>query len=221
MKPSVNAGLQLVQAMDGERLASKKYPSTLYQAGDVADSFYFVESGAARLFQPRRGSLEYVLTLVHAGEVLGEEAVFGKRKRETSAALLDPSIVWRIKRSSVQKAKTEQPAVALWLAERFALQRRALLNRMNQHSLLGVEQRLVSALLELASVYGPSDGNGAAHIAISQIQIAGLAGSTRETVSTQLNRLEKAGLVQLGKNRVAIPELEPLRGLLERNGSED
>lgn len=220
MKPSVNTGLQLVQAMDGERLASRKYPSTLYQAGDVADSFYFVESGAARLFQPRRGSLEYVLTLVHAGEVLGEEAVFGKRKRETSAALMDPSIVWRIKRSNLQKAKAELPAVSLWLAERFALQRRSLLQRMNQHSLMGVEQRLVGALLELAIVFGSSDGAAPVRIGISQIQIAGLAGSTRETVSTQLNRLEKLGLVQLGKNRVTIPDQEPLRAMLMNDDGE-
>ncbi|WP_321477152.1 Crp/Fnr family transcriptional regulator [uncultured Paludibaculum sp.] len=217
MKPSVNAGLQFVQAMDGERLASWKHPSTLYRAGEAADSIYFVESGAARLFQPRRGSLEYVLTLVHPGDVLGEEAIFGKRKRETSAALMDPSLVWRIKRSSLLKAKAESPNVAHWLAERFALQRRSLLHRMNQHALMGVEQRLVAALLELATVFPATGGDKEALIGISQIQIAGLAGSTRETVSTQLNRLEKLGLVRLGKNRVSIANLEPLRKLLDNH----
>ncbi len=221
MKPSVHAGLQFVQAMDGERLASWKYPSALYQAGDAADSFYFVESGAARLFQQRRGSLEYVLTLVHPGEVLGDEAIFGKRKRETSAALMDPSLVWRIRRANLLKAKSEDPNVGLWLAERFALQRRSLLLRMSQHSQMGVEQRLLAALLELATVFPAPAGDAMqAHIGISQIQIAGLAGSTRETVSTQLNRLEKMELVRLGKNRVSIPDLSRLRELLSRNGDD-
>ncbi|MCC6537841.1 MAG: Crp/Fnr family transcriptional regulator [Bryobacterales bacterium] len=87
-----------------------------------------------------------------------------------------------------------------WLRERILWQRRP------------VEQRLIHTLLELDRRAHQTLAHGA--IPLTQRELAELAGATRETTSTILNRWSTQGAVELQRRRVRVLAHDRLRAML-------
>lgn len=83
-----------------------------------------------------------------------------------------------------------------------------------------VEVRILSLLVELAETTIRAEGLPAESVSIplSQSEIAQLIGATRETASTTLNRLERRGLLRLGRRQIEVASLEALRSAATPNG---
>jgi transcriptional regulator with XRE-family HTH domain len=56
----------------------------------------------------------------------------------------------------------------------------------------------------------PQSGDAQTQIRLSQKELAGLVGATRETTSSALNRLQRAGCVEIGRRRLMIRSIEKL-----------
>ena len=60
----------------------------------------------------------------------------------------------------------------------------------------------------------PRSESGECSIGLSQFELAGAIGSTRETTSSALNALSRRGLIRLHRRRVVIDSLTALRSAI-------
>lgn len=168
-------------------------------------------------------------------EVLGQGDAFGLEAVRTSSrlapdraralpehrALVDSSVL-RIdgERLCHAAARDDRVAGAVLAAAAAAVERRG--ERLGEALEGPASARLLGTLRGLAARFGrPADGGVAISLPLRQELLAGLVGTTRETVNRSLAALERAGAVRYRRGRyvVAGPSGDDLAGLAARSNS--
>jgi CRP-like cAMP-binding protein len=97
---------------------------------------------------------------------------------------------------------------------RAAVQRRRQSDQRALLARLDVRNRLARWLLELATEVGEEIKDGwAIESTLSQQDLAGRIGASRDAVAIELRRLRESGLVSTGQRRIVLHDLEALRRL--------
>lgn len=73
-----------------------------------------------------------------------------------------------------------------------------------------VDRRVVRRLLSLAEIYAARDQVGDGEVALTQDDLASLAGTSRATVNRVLRQAEDAGAVSLSRGRIKVTDRAPL-----------
>ena len=183
----------------------------LYSPGDPSDRLFLVHSGCVKISVPGPGGKQCIFQIAGPGEVFGEGAVFGERIRRAVAEVLERASVTVIPREAVLAFAGEHPEFWQSLAEVLGQRVRHLEEQVESLSLLEVEQRIARLLLRWA---GSAQENGSSEetlqFRLSQKDLAGLVGATRETTSSSLNKLQRQGCLEIRRRCLVINSLERL-----------
>jgi CRP-like cAMP-binding protein len=105
----------------------------------------------------------------------------------------------------------KSPEVARWVWQQQARREAELHRRLELLTAETVERRVLLTVADLADRSNiVSPGNP---MPLAQNEVAELAGATRETTSTLLNRMRRRGMVVLGRRRIVVSAPEMLRTL--------
>lgn len=199
---------ELLRADGVQRLASCRRATVLYREGDAASQIYFLESGLAKIVREGLDGRNLLITIVCAGELFGEESLFGEPRRETSAAMLSDGVVYSIPAGIMRQACRDNAQAWEQMAIFLARRKRSLERKLDLLFLRDVEQRILQILLDLSEIY--STGEPHFSVQLSQSELANLIGATRETTSTTLNAMARRGIITLGRRVVTVPSFEML-----------
>jgi CRP/FNR family cyclic AMP-dependent transcriptional regulator len=180
----------------------------VFHRDDPGDSLHRIDSGrfAARIVTPVGDAA--TVSLHGPGDVFGLLAVVGTEHRRTATVVaLERAETLAIPRSVFLELRDQHPPIRDALEELLAAQLAATTNRLVEALYTPVAARVRNHLVELAGLYGDL---AAAEVTIplSQEHLAGLSGTTRETVNRVLKQEQERGAVRLGRARiVATPAL--------------
>jgi CRP/FNR family transcriptional regulator, cyclic AMP receptor protein len=176
----------------------------VFHRDDPADSLHLVVSGrfAARVITPLGDA---ALVSVHGpGDAFGELAlVGGGSRRSATVSALEPAETRCVSRDDFVRLRREHPGVDAVLCELLAAQVRSTTDRLVEAHYVDAETRLRRRLCELAKAYG-------GEIALTQQDLAEMAGTSRATVNRVLREEQARGTVSLGRGHVAVAALEEL-----------
>ena len=176
----------------------------VFHEGDLGDSVHRVTSGrfAARITTPLGDVATFA---VHGpGEVFGLLAVLHPESRRTaSIAALEPAVTLAIPKSAFVRLKAAHPPVAAAVEQLLMEMLTASSTRLVEALYTPVHLRVRARLRDLARIYG-SGGSDPITIPLSQEDLAGLAGATRETVNRVLQDEQARGAVTLARRRITI-----------------
>jgi CRP/FNR family cyclic AMP-dependent transcriptional regulator len=176
----------------------------VFHEGDPGDSLHRVTTGrfAARVTTPLGDVATFA---VHApGEVFGLLAVIHPDARRTATVIaLQPSETFAIPRSAFVRLRATYPGVASAVEQLLVEMLTASSNRLVEALYTPVHLRVRARLRDLARIYG-SGGDEPITIPLSQEDLAGLAGTTRETVNRVLQDEQERGTVTLARRRITI-----------------
>ena len=176
----------------------------VFHEGDPGDSLHRVTTGrfAARVTTPLGDVATFA---VHApGEVFGLLAVIHPDARRTATVIaLQPSETFAIPRSAFVRLRATYPGVASAVEQMLVEMLTASSNRLVEALYTPVHLRVRARLRDLARIYG-SGGDEPITIPLSQEDLAGLAGTTRETVNRVLQDEQERGTVTLARRRITI-----------------
>jgi CRP/FNR family transcriptional regulator, cyclic AMP receptor protein len=184
----------------------------LFHEGDSGTSLYLLESGrvAVRITTP--AGVSATLTVVAPGEAFGEMALLHRSSIRTATAVaLEEVTTLLLERQVFVRLCVEHPRVERLLVGVLAARVERLSGHLVEALYLGVEKRVLRRLLELCRVYS-TPGAATVVLPLTQEDLAGLVGTTRPTVNTQLRQLQYAGIVALSRGRVEVLDM----GALER-----
>lgn len=170
----------------------------VFKEGDLGDALYLVEGGLVRLFRTHLGGQERFLSLLSPGEVFGEMSLLDEAPRSASAEIVEEGELLVLFREEYQSLLRRLPRLghnlALLLAERL----RAANLFMDFMAFEEVEVRVAFAL------FWAYRKTGQPLLPLSHAQVAGLAGSSRESATRALHALRKRGALALERGAVRI-----------------
>jgi len=160
----------------------------LFREGDVADSLYLVVSGRVAIaIENPIDHRETVVALMDAGDLFGEMSMLDEGSRSAQARALEPSVVFVVPFEPVVKAFRSDPAL-LWGVTRLLARRLRVMDEALADSVfLDVTGRTAKRLLEL------SEGRDEFVLPITQEELAGMVGASRERVNKAI-----ASFIRLG-----------------------
>jgi len=208
---TTSAGLvseQLLRSDGVQRLTPCRRSTVLFRAGDAATQVFYVESGLVKILREGSDGRDLLITIVRGGELFGEESMFFDAPRETTAEMLSDGVVYAIPAGVFTQTMRETPQAWELVAGFQAKRKRSLERKLDLLFLRDVEQRILRTLLELAEIYGGTDGRFT--VQLSQSEVANLIGATRETTSTTLNAMARRGIISLGRRIITVPSIETL-----------
>jgi CRP-like cAMP-binding protein len=109
----------------------------------------------------------------------------------------------------------ENPDVVLDLLTRVYIGVDGLLGRMVQLMSGSAQSRLLYELLIECRRFGEKAADGSCFIAINESELAARAGLSRETVSREMQKLSRNGLVHVSHSGILIERLDELERKLE------
>jgi CRP/FNR family transcriptional regulator, cyclic AMP receptor protein len=176
----------------------------VFHEGDPGDSLHRVTTGrfAARVTTPLGDVATFA---VHGpGEVFGLLAVVHPNARRTATVVaLQASETFAIPRSAFVRLKAAYPGVTTAVEQSLVEMLTASSNRLVEALYTPVHLRVRARLRDLARIYG-SDESEPVTIPLSQEDLAGLAGTTRETVNRVLQDEQERGAVTLARRRITV-----------------
>jgi CRP/FNR family transcriptional regulator, cyclic AMP receptor protein len=187
---------------------------TIFSKGDPGDGLYGVLAGGVAVVANSASGKELILNTFSTGECFGEIALMdGKGRTATAVARAASELLFLSRRSFVPFLE-RHPRVAVRMIALLCDQLRRTTELMEDSIFLNVGMRLAKGLKTLATRDGQRSADGTIELAISQAELAGTLGVSREIVSRQLADWREAGLVRVGRGRIVLLDMAALMDTL-------
>lgn len=177
-----------------------------FEKGDTVFSPYLkvgliiISSGELKEYQLAESGKEQLLRLLGPGDFLGEYSLFGNDDPATFGEALTPLDVCIVRQDDFIKLLTSQPSIGIKLLEQYSKRLKATDNLVTNATTESVPKRLASYLRELSK---ESKSNNVL-LPMSMKDLATFLGTTPETLSRCVRRLEDEGILAKEKRQFHI-----------------
>jgi CRP-like cAMP-binding protein len=169
-------------------------------------------AGRVKISSLTEDGREVVLSIRGAGDLLGELSVIDGEPRSASATALDTVDGLVVGGDELRHYLQEFPRVTLSLLEAVSHRLRESDRKRAEYGAYDTVGRVARRLLELAERFGePEDGGVRITLPLSQQELAGFTGSSREAVSKALQSLRGRGLIETRRRGILVRDMAGLR----------
>jgi len=177
----------------------------IFREGDQAHELFVVERGRIAIASRSIDGRESVFALMEPGDIFGEMALFDAAAgRSAEARALETSKVWSVPFHPIREVLDEQPTLLWGVVELLARRIRTMDAALADSVFLDVTGRTAKRLLELAG------DNDEFHLPITQEELAGLVGASRERVNKALSSFIRLGWIEQRDRRYRITKRQEL-----------
>jgi CRP-like cAMP-binding protein len=186
--------------------------STLMHHDEVPGRVLVIERGHAKVTLLSEDGKEVVLAFRGPGDVLGEVAALGGEPRSATVRALEPVDALAVAAADFDALLEEHPRIAL-VVLRVVIERLREADRQQfefaAYQTLG---RVARRIVELAERFGePGDDGVRIGLGISQEELAGWAGASREATSKALHDLRAMSLIETERRHITVRSVDELR----------
>lgn len=192
-------------------LRERPRKTCLYLAGDAADRVFFLHGGRVHALHVTEGSRTISLGMYGPTDVFGESCLWTVAAREHMAVAASAVLYTELPRALLRLVLDEHPAAASLLAEQAIVRRDLVIRRLCVALSASVRARLADQLLALAERGQDTPAGRELAFSITHQELAALIGTTRETVSLELQRLERDGLVLRRGRQIFLRDIPRLQ----------
>jgi CRP-like cAMP-binding protein len=177
--------------------------AVVQQKGDRADGFWLIEAGNVSVCRFGEEGGVTIFAVLGPGDLFGELAHFTGVVRQVDVVAETDVTMTRVDTAAINELLDAEPAFARWLLKSLAHQLRSALNRIDGDRTLSAEDRVKRLLTDMVTRDGPE-------LHITQEALANYVGVSRVTMGAILNRLSRAGLIQLGYRQIYVTNPDAL-----------
>jgi len=180
----------------------------IYEPTRTASRLYLVLSGRVKIFNTADSGAQILLRVAGTEDFFGECALVpSERAVRESAVAIDATQVMSWTSDEVQDRVEREPKLALALCEYFGRQNALLRERITTISNYKTGPRVTIALIELARANGVAMPDGSSRVSgLTHQAIADYVGTSREIVTSEMNRLRRLGYVSYTRLHTDIYE---------------
>ncbi len=184
----------------------------LFHQGGTSDRVVVLLSGRVKVSSVTEEGKEIVLAFRGPGDLLGELSALDGEPRSATVEAIEPVEALAIPAADFRSFLIGHPEVALLLLRMLSRRLRDADRKRVEYGAHDTVGRVSARLVELAERYGEPVKRGLQiGLPISQEELAGWTGASREAVSKALQTLRKVGWVVTERRRITVLDLEALR----------
>jgi CRP/FNR family transcriptional regulator, cyclic AMP receptor protein len=216
MKPEPGEFLAMLKPEDVEAVCAAGRPrrwergTTVMSEGATSDWVLVLTEGRVKVSSHTNSGTEVVLAVRGPGALLGEMSAIDGSPHSATVTALEPiaGIAIRDFTGFLQ----EHGRIAVLLMQLVIGRLRDADRKRIEYGAFDTTGRVATRLLELAERYGEQTSGGVrVALPLSQDELAGWTGASREAVSKALRTLRDRGLIETGRRRVVVHDMEGLR----------
>jgi CRP/FNR family transcriptional regulator len=179
----------------------------IFEQGDLARMLYAVGTGKVRVSRHAANGKDVTLAILGGGDALGMEQLFDPAATRSGRAVCITDTRLYVARCRDVTALLSRSAALTFNVARYLNDRHEeAVDTIENLSLFRVRDRIVRVLERLADDHGCETENGTRiEVRLTHAHIASLVGSTRETVSLELNALRRAGQLTSDRRYFMLP----------------
>ena len=179
----------------GRTVVLVRAKQVIFSQGDEADAIFYLRKGTAKLNVVSSSGKEATITLLRAGDFLGEEAVaVVTGVRQATASAVTDCTTLRIERKEMKQVLQNEPEFSNLFVEFLLARSMHTQANLVDQLCISSEQRLARILLSMAALGKP--GRPDQFIPrISQEALASMVGTTRSRINFFMNRFRKLGFI--------------------------
>jgi CRP/FNR family cyclic AMP-dependent transcriptional regulator len=180
----------------GKENVSLEKNAVAYAQGDPADTIFYVQKGRLKVTVTSAAGKEATITLVGAGEFLGENCMVSPHpvRLATATAMTDCALL-RISKVEMVRALHQEPAFSNLFVS-FLLVRNARIQADLVDQLFNSSEKRLARILLLLAQFGQESKPETVVPKVSQEILAEMIGTTRARVSFFMNRFRKLGFIE-------------------------
>ena len=180
----------------------------IFNAGDAADSLFFVNRGSVRLSLVPDSHREKTIEILKGGDVFGLDSVGTRPLHQTQAVAHEEAWISSMKREDFFTLARERPVVCHNLIQLLLQQVHQAQEEVKALCFMDIQQRLIQALLRLGNKHGhrlARKGNVVRlKLRLSHDFLARLTGANRPYLSNIMSSLKKKGWIQYQRKHIVI-----------------
>jgi CRP/FNR family transcriptional regulator, cyclic AMP receptor protein len=202
-KPGFDTAAFLMSAGLGRKLVDLAPGETFFSQGDPADSVFYLQDGRAKVTVVSHAGKEATITMLSAGDFVGESALAAvPGLRLSTATAITPCNALKIAREEMFRVIHEENEFSD-LFMKFLLERSMRVQADLVDQLFNSCEKRLARVLLLMAEYGEPGEPETLLPKISQETLAEMVGTTRSRVSFFMNRFRKLGFIDYrGRIRV-------------------
>ena len=174
-------------------------------AEEEGDALFIIASGQVKVSIVSENGREMILSLLGEGAVFGELSLLDGKPRSANVVATQDTALYMVRRADFLQLLYKVPQIAIGLLAELAARLRKTDRKIEGLALLDVTSRISETLLQLAEEQGSQTEFGVTLSARpTHQQLANMSGTTRETVSRVLKRLENQGYISTEGRSITI-----------------
>jgi CRP-like cAMP-binding protein len=188
----------------------RRYPrgTSLFHEGDDSDFVVLIVEGRVKVVVHGHDGTETLLSVRGPGAIVGELAGIDDSPRLASALALEPVTAQVLEAAEFQRFVETRPAAAVALL-------RVLVGRLREADRRRAEFGALDARCRLAQLLADLAVDGDPVVRLSQHELAGMIGASRESVARALTALRAELVVTTGRRSVTVLDADRLRQLAQ------
>lgn len=197
-----------------ERARQRRWPagSSLFLEGEPSATVVVLVSGRVKVFSLTEHGEEIVLAVRGPGALLGELSAVDGGPRSASVGTLEPVQALVLPVAAFVQFLADHADAAMVLLRLVTARLRDADRKRMEFAAYDIAARVARRLVELAERFGEPDGQGVRiTVALSQDELAGWVGASREAVAKALRVLRDRGYVTTGRRTMTVLDLDRLR----------
>ena len=201
-----NAPVDAVE--DGEKIFTMELlpkRTTLFDQGDTKKVVFLIKTGRIRIARNTSDGKEVTVAILGPGDMLGEDALFGGGERTTIATCMEETLICKAHADDLFSLLTANSSLALNVAQMLSDRLGDASSTIEDLAYAKISDRLVHLFDRLSGELGrPADDGTLLDVRLTHHDIASIIGSTRETVSLEMNQLVRAGHIKQENGYITV-----------------
>ena len=188
-----------------------KNQKILFLEGNNVDRMFFILEGRAIVSRFSNEGEEKIIHILGKGDFINDMSLDNK-KTSTTILITENSKILSFNKENILKWMKEDFEFNMLIINSLAGKLRKSYRQIRNLGLKKINSRIISRLLKLGRDYGLEDDNKLIiTLDLTHHQLAAMVGSTRESVSRFLKKLEREGLIKQSNKGIIILDLEGLK----------
>lgn len=185
----------------------------LHRAGEASRALFVVHRGQLKVTHVAASGHQRVLRVAGPGDVVGEHAFLTGEPPDYEVEALTPARVCAFAAADLSGLVSQYPAIAAGMLRTLSQRLQDAERRLTQTS-VDVPARLAAFLLDLPSTV--NGGRVAVVLPWPKKDVASYLGTTPESLSRALDRLQKKGAIRVDGAAVDLVDTDALEALVDR-----
>jgi CRP-like cAMP-binding protein len=190
----------------------------IYDAQNPAKDLYVVILGRVKIATTADDGGQTIGRIVRTEGLFGESSLIVPSSRNETAVALDNATLMSWSRNEIEQQVEREPRLGIALSQYLVRECLELQDRIESMAVHKTPERVMLALLQLATDLGSPMPDGSLRVAsLTHHTIAEFVGTSREIVTFQMNRLRRSGLVRYSRKHIDI-HAQAMRENLRQQG---